>query len=116
MCVIARDNGDLTDITFIVTPAGKVTLKILSTTGTVTFTDDSNVEDSNGETVTGAAVSADGGSFSFSVTEGNTYGLNVVYDCEPPNSTGMLVEGCPNGVKLSNILSSTSGQNFIIKA
>ena len=116
MCVLSLDTSDPTDDTFIVNPARSVGIKILPISGSVTFTANTNVTDSSGAVVAGTTINPDGLSFSFTTRAGGTYELTAIYQCLPRNSMGRLVENCPNGVMLANILSATTSQGFITKA
>jgi len=79
VCVLTLDPSDPTDVTFLVAPAGQVTVKILGISGSVTFAATSNVIDSSGAVVPGTAISPDGLSFNFSTKAGNEYTLNANY-------------------------------------
>ncbi len=116
MCVLSPDPNDITESVFLVNPAGPVTVKIKSVTGSVLFSPKgTTVIDSTGTQVSGTSFpTAD--SYSFPTVKGQTYTLETAYVCLPPNSTGTLNEDCPGGVVLSDILSTTIGQIFKIKA
>jgi hypothetical protein len=116
MCVLKADPNDITGSTFLVSPAGPVTVQINSLTGTVIFSPKgTTVSDSAGKQIAGTSFPAPD-SYSFPTTAGQTYVLETEYACLPPNSTGTLNEACAGGVKLADILSTTNGQIFTIKA
>jgi len=116
MCVLKADSSDPTGSTFLVSPAGAVALKINSLTGTVIFNQKgTSVTDSSGRQIAGTSFPSPD-TYSFPTTAGQTYILETAYFCFPPNATGTLNENCPGGVKLADILSTTNGQIFTIKA
>lgn len=116
MCVLKLDPSDITGSTFLVNPAGPVTIKITSLAGTVIFSPKgTTVTDSSGKQISGTSFPAPD-SYSFATSAGQTYTLETEYVCLPPNSTGRLNEDCTGGVKLADILSTTNGQIFNIKA
>ena len=116
MCVLKPDPTDPTGTTFLVSPAGPVTIKITSLTGTVIFSPKgTTVTDSSGQQIPGTSFPTPD-AYSFPTSAGQTYTLETEYVCLPPNSTGKLNEDCVNGVKLADILSTTNGQIFTIKA
>jgi hypothetical protein len=115
MCVLTADPNDITGTTFLVKPAGLVTVKITSLTGSVIFSPKgTTVTDSAGKQISGTSFPASD-SYKFLTGAGQTYTLETEYSCLPPNSTGRLNEDCVGGVKLADILSTTSGQIFTIK-
>ncbi|HVR27083.1 MAG TPA: hypothetical protein VMU26_27630 [Candidatus Polarisedimenticolia bacterium] len=116
MCVLTADPSDPTGTTFLVSPAGLVTIKITSLTGTVIFSPKgTTVTDSSGKQSSGTSFPAPD-TYSFPTSAGQAYTLETEYVCVPPNSTGRLNEACAGGVKLADILSTTNGQIFTIKA
>jgi len=116
MCVLKADGSDPTGSTFLVSPAGTVTLKINPVTGTVIFNQKGTaVTDSSGKQVAGTSFPTPD-TYSFPTKTGQNYTLETAYFCLPPNSTGTLNEDCAGGVKLADILSTTNGQIFTIKA
>jgi hypothetical protein len=116
MCVLKADPGDITASTFLVSPAGPVTVQIASLSGTVIFSPKgTTVTDSSGKQIAGTSFPAPD-TYSFPTTAGQTYTLETEYVCLPPNSTGRLNEDCVGGIKLADILSTTNGQIFTIKA
>lgn len=116
MCVLKPDLSDITGSTFLVSPAGPVTIKIASLTGTVIFSPKgTTITDSSGQQISGTSFPTPD-TYSFPTTDGQTYTLETEYVCLPPNSTGRLNEDCAGGVKLADILSTTNGQIFSIKA
>jgi hypothetical protein len=116
MCVLTVDPTDVTGSTFLVSPAGPVSIKITSLTGTVIFSPKgTTVTDSSGKQIAGTSFPAPD-TYSFPTIAGQTYTLETEYVCLPPNSTGRLNENCVGGVKLGDILSTTNGQIFSIKA
>jgi hypothetical protein len=116
MCVLSVDPNDTTGTTFLVNPAGIVTIEITSLIGTVIFSPKgTTVTDSAGKQIAGTSFPAPD-SYSFPTSAGQTYTLETEYVCLPPNSTGTLDEACAGGVKLGDIFPSTNGQVFTIKA
>jgi hypothetical protein len=116
MCVMKADPTDITGTTFQVSPAGPVTIKITSLTGSVLFSPKgTTVTDSSGKQISGTSFPTPD-TYSFPTTAGQTYTLETEYVCLPPNSTGELNEDCVNGIKLADILSTTGGQLFTVKA
>lgn len=115
MCMLSPDPKD--DTTFLASGTGTVTLQIDSTAGGSVVFDQTGtiVTDSKGKQVAGTSFpSAD--IFSFPISKGETYLLQTGYICLPPNATGELREDCTGGIKLADILSTTAGQIFTIKA
>jgi hypothetical protein len=116
MCVLKAGPNDITGTTFLVSPAGPVTIKITSLTGSVIFSPKgTTVTDSSGKQIAGTSFPTPD-TYSFPTSAGQTYTLETEYVCLPPNSTGRLNEDCVGGVKLADILSTTNGQIFTIKA
>ena len=114
MCVLTRDPTDITGTTFLMNPAGPVTLQINSLTGAVIFRQDkTTVTDSNGNPITCTFPTPDSCSFS---TKAGKNTLVTGYVFLPPNSTGTLNEACAGGVKLADILSTDLQQRFFVKA
>lgn len=116
MSVFAVDSSDPTGTTFVESPAGPAQLKIQSKTGTVIF-DQTNtvIKDASGKTIAGTSFPS-ATQFKFSLTAGSSFTLNAFYVCLPPNSTGFLMEDAQGGVVFAEILPSTSGQVFTLKA
>ncbi len=116
MSVFAVDNSDPTGTTFVESPAGPTQLKIQPKTGTVIFDQTNTVLlESSGNKVAGASFPSPN-QLKFSLVAGNKYTLNAFYLCLPPNSTGALVEDAQNGIVFSDILPSTTGQIFTLRA
>jgi hypothetical protein len=116
MSAFAVDNSDPTGTTFVESPAGPAQLKIQQKTGTVIFDQANTVlQDANGNTVAGTSFPSPN-QFKFSLAAGNKYTLNAFYLCLPPNSTGALVEDAQDGIVFSEILPSTTGQIFTLRA
>jgi hypothetical protein len=116
MCVLTADTSDITGTTFLVDPAGPVTLQIASLTGSVIFDQTATVvKDSKGKQVAGTSFPAPD-TYSFTTSAGQSYTLETGYICAPPNSTGELNEAGADCIQLSDILSSTLAQTFTIKA
>jgi hypothetical protein len=116
MSVLAVDNSDPTGTTFVESPAGPVELKIQSKTGTVIFDQTNTVlKDATGAAISGTSF-ASPNQFKLSLSAGSSCTLTAVYVCLPPNSTGFLMEDAPGGIVLSEILPSTTGQIFTLRA
>jgi len=115
MSVFAVDSSDPTGTTFIESPAGPAQLKIQSKAGTVIF-DQTNtaILDANGNKLAGATF-PNPNQFKFTLTAGK-FTLQAFYLCLPPNSTGTLVEDATDGMVFSDILPSTTGQIFTLRA
>jgi len=115
MCVLTSDNSDPTGTTFLVNPAGPVTIQINSITGSVIFRQDkTTITDGAGNQVTPKFPTPDSCNFKTSV--GQVYALHTSYLCLPPNSTGKLNEACAGGVELGDIFPDTGQQDFTVKA
>jgi hypothetical protein len=115
VCVLKADPTDVAGATLLVSPAGPVTIQVVSLTGSVIFSPKgTTVTDSSGKQISGTSFPTPD-TYSFLAAKGQVYTLETEYVCLPPNSTGNLVEGCPGGVKLADILSTTSGQIFTVK-
>jgi hypothetical protein len=116
MSVFAVDNSDPTGTTFVESPAGPAQLKIQSKTGTVIFDQkNTNILDVSGKAV-GGKLFPTPTELSFSMTAGSSYTLNAFYLCLPPNSTGALMEDAQGGIVFGEILPSTSGQIYTLRA
>jgi hypothetical protein len=116
MSVFAVDNSDPTGTTFVESPAGPAQLKIQSKTGTVIFDQNNTVlKDATGAAVSGTSFPSPN-QFALSLAAGSSCTLTAVYICLPPNSTGFLMEDAPGGIVFSEILSSTTGQIFTLRA
>lgn len=115
MSVFAVDNSDPTGTTFIESPAGPGQLKIQPKTGTVIFDQTNTVlVDAKGNKVAGTSFPSPN-QFKFTLTAGK-FTLQTFYLCLPPNSTGTLMEDAQDGIVFSDILPSTTGQIFILRA
>jgi hypothetical protein len=116
MSVFAVDNSDPTGTTFVESPAGPAQLIIKSKTGTVIF-DQTNtvILDASGKAVAGTSFPTPN-QFKFSLTAGDKFTLKAFYVCLPPNSTGILAEDAQDGIVFSEILPSTTGQIFTLRA
>jgi hypothetical protein len=116
MCVLTVDPTDITGTTLIASTAGPVSVQVVPTTGSVIFSPKgTTVTDSTGKQISGTSFPTPD-TYSFPVAKGQVYTLETEYVCLPPNSTGKIVEGCAGGVKLADILSTTNGQIFTIRA
>jgi len=116
MSVLAVDNSDPTGTTFVESPAGPAQLKIQPKTGTVIFDQtNTSIQDASGKTIAGTSFPTPT-QLKFSLTAGSSYTLNAFYLCLPPNSTGTLMEDAPGGVIFGEILPSTGGQVFTLRA
>jgi hypothetical protein len=91
-------------------------LIIKSKTGTVIF-DQTNtvILDASGKAVAGTSFPTPN-QFKFSLTAGDKFTLKAFYVCLPPNSTGILAEDAQDGIVFSEILPSTTGQIFTLRA
>jgi hypothetical protein len=90
---------------------GTVTLVLTSTKGNVAFNAVTDVVDSKNKTVPSINT---GNILSFDVTAGEAYSVRTLYTFLPPDSTGVLREGCPDGVILSYVDALTNPQKFTV--
>jgi len=91
---------------------GLVTLSLVSKTGNVAFDSVTDVVDSSNKSV-GPTKTAN--TLSFTVVAGQTYFVETLYVFLPPNSTGVLQEGCPGGIILSDVDPLTNPQKFEVR-